>query len=147
MLSSEMMSEEKAFVIFVSATVAPVEFFNVYVPPFWEEVKVNTAKFCLLSEMRSSIFPVATTLPPFMEIPRSESIPESILVPQPWATTLPPLITSQPFESMPSPSPVFPSTKILTFPPFIVVTETLSSFVFIPSLPETILMFPPFIVR
>jgi predicted ATPase len=63
------------------------------------------------------------------------------------ALTLPPFITSQPFESIPSPSPVVPVTLMCNSPPFTVVTETPSSFVFIPSLPELIFIIPPFIVR
>ena len=74
-------------------------------------------------------------------------MPASALSEQACAITLPPFITSHPLESIPSPSPVFPLTDTVNVPPFIVVTETLSSLVFMPSLPELILIFPPFIVR
>ena len=62
-------------------------------------------------------------------MPLSESIPASPLIAQACALTVPPLITSQPFESIPSPSPVLPLQRILSVPPFTVVTETLSSLV------------------
>ena len=80
-------------------------------------------------------------------MPLSESMPASPLVAHACDITVPPLITSQPFESIPSPSPVLPSQRILTVPPLIVVTETLSSLVLIPSLPDVILIIPPLIVR
>ena len=58
------------------------------------------------------------------------------------AVTVPPLITSYPFESIPSPSPVEPVTFIFTVPPFNVVTDTPSSFVLIPSFPDRMLISP-----
>ena len=80
-------------------------------------------------------------------MPISESIPASILVLQAAEITVPPFITSQPLESIPSPSPVAPFTKILSVPPFIQVTDTSSSLVLIPSLPDSIFIFPPLIVK
>ena len=80
-------------------------------------------------------------------MPISESIPASALKAQVCARTVPPLITNQPFESIPSPSPVVPITLILKLPPFTVVTDTPSSFVLIPSFPDVILIMPPLIVK
>lgn len=49
-------------------------------------------------------------MPPLMVMPMVASIPASPLSEQAAAVTAPPLITSQPLESMPSPSPVSPVT-------------------------------------
>ena len=46
-----------------------------------------------------------------------------MLSPQAETAIVPPLTTSQPLESMPSPSPVVPSTSMFSVPPLMVVTE------------------------
>ena len=86
-------------------------------------------------------------MPPLMVMPMVASMPASPLSEQAAAVTAPPLITSQPLESMPSPSPVSPVTWMFTEPPLTVVTDTLSSLVLMPSLPEVMLMVPPLMVR
>ena len=78
----------------------------------------------------------------------SESRPLSALVAQAAAMTVPLLMTSQPLESMPSPSPAIPPvTLTVRVPPLTVVTETPSSLVLMPSSPEVIRMSPPLMVR
>ena len=65
----------------------------------------------------------------------------------PEAATVPPLMVMPMLASMPSPSPVPPVTWMFTLPPLMVVTDTLSSLVLMPSLPEVMLMVPPLMVR
>ena len=60
--------------------------------------------------------------------------------------TVPPLMTRKPFESMPSPSSPRPAT-MWSVPALIVVTETPSSLVLIPSFCETMETLPPLSVR
>ena len=82
-----------------------------------------------------------------MVIPAVASIPASPLSAHAAAVTAPPLMTRYPLESMPSPSPVSPVTWMFSTPSLMVVTDTLSSLVLMPSLPEVMLMLPPLMVR
>ena len=76
----------------------------------------------------------------------SESTPLSGLVALAAVTINPSLMTIHPFESIPSPSCPAPALTVTT-PPLIVITDTPSSFAFIPSSKEFIVILPPLTVK